>query len=352
MSSNDKALEARIAELEATVRKLNGDRATPETSDRPMNRRTMLRMAAAAAGGAVVAPLVLAKPAAAATGDPLLVGQFSTTSNPGANTVLSQIPSASGPTHFLAKHSAATLPPASAALQNAPLWGAGAENGEGVLGWANGTSGFGIYGVTDSGFATVGDAVTGIDLYARGTGRVRQNSNFTATGVAPAYSPGPFETVRDSQGVVWISGTTASGGAWRRANNVIPITPVRVWDSRNAGGAPGDGPAPPTGATAGPYNAVTTVTLTLGGYRTIPAAASGLVCVLTVITPTGGGFIKAYPGGVAAPLAVVGNFPAGGIVSFYPTVGLGTGADAGRLSVQIAAGTGVQVGLDVTAYLM
>ena len=362
MSSTEKELEARIAELEGTVERLTATvahltrRPAPgqPAPDGGVDRRTVLRLAAAAAGGAVVAPLALAGPAAADNGNAIIIGALNTTTpGNGANTVLDQTPTAGGAhTHFQVRHSAADPQPTGVEI-NAPLWGTGSTDGEGILGWAPGSAGFGVYGTSNAGFGVVGQSDTGVDILAFGTGRLSQVDAFVATGGPPAYESDLFETVRDDEGVVWLSGTAATGGPWRRANSVIPISPIRVWDSRNAGGAPAAGVTPPPGAVQGPFNAGTTVTLSLAGYQGLPTAISGLVCVLTVITPATAGFIRAFPGGATPPLAVVGNFAPGAIVSFYPTVATGTATpNAGRLSVQVGAGTNVHIGLDITAYLV
>ena len=296
MSDSMHDLEARLAQLQARLDAMEGKENVVEQT---MNRRRALRTAAAAAGIGLATLMVPGRAAHAATGDPMNMGELNS-----ADTDDSTIASHSGTGTFVAKNTS-----------------------------------------------------SGIDMSFEGTGRYRQNDSFTYTGGAPTFTPttGFFETVRDSNGVMWLQGVTASGGTWRRANSVQPITPVRVWDSRNAGGSPGGAdPSVVPGAVAGPIVDQQTVTLTLGGQKGLPSAVSGLVLVVTTVTPTGVGFATIWPTGVARPLASSGNWNAGELKNFYPTVASGVaGANAGKISIFTETpGATVHYVMDVAGYLV
>lgn len=85
------ALEAQVAVLTARLdQAARTPTAVPSPADdAPLDRRRMLRLGGAALAGLAAAPLLLADPAAAATGETLLIGSPANAANPGDVTRLS-----------------------------------------------------------------------------------------------------------------------------------------------------------------------------------------------------------------------------------------------------------------------
>ena len=235
---------------------------------------------------------------------------------------------------------------------------------EGVNGWGTGSRGIGVTGESDSGFGLAGGS-GGIDIAALGNGRVLQlslpggpapatNWLYASPAGPPTYSPNDFEMVRDGNGVVWLSG---AGGTWRRANSLrvdnklgtAAFTPARIIDTRDGTGLAGSGlsagqPLQP-GVTYvfGPFAA---------GY---PDDAVGIVGNVTAVGYTGAGYITVFPAGVPTPITSTVNFAPpfqGSGWANACTVGFGTGASAGKISVRLSNnGITSHVIVDVTGYI-
>jgi len=318
----------------------------------PASRRSALRFAAAAAAG-MAAPLVFGqKPAEAADGDELVIGQINLgTADSTDDTVLIH------DNHFIVKdydgtgyESDATDLPDYTVLGRtlAVLQGWGPESAKGVMGYGQGAGG-GVIGYSETGWGIIGHTLNGIDVQARGTGRLNQVSNFTHTGSPPAFTPTSFEMVRDNDGVIWASGNADTGGTWRRLNSFIPIAPVRAWDSREASGNV-------PGGTTGLLTNGATRTLTITSLSAIPTDAAGVTCVFTAVNPTHQGRITVWPTGATEPTTSAGNWNAGAAVTnFYPSAGLGqTGGNKGKLTVKsiISGGGNTHMVLDITGYFV
>jgi hypothetical protein len=181
---------------------------------------------------------------------------------------------------------------------NGPLRGLGDSTGtvEGIDAWANGSKAYAVWGFTDTGTGVTGEALSGIGLYARGTGRIRQDPLATAGDPTPLFPLGPnkMEQVRDANGVLWIHNQL---GVWRRVNTVRvdssttpanPFKPFRLVDTRLLGGA----------KAAGGFYAFS-VTSAGSGDSKIPADAIGVVGNLTATAYSGAGFLSIMPQGVA-----------------------------------------------------
>jgi hypothetical protein len=236
-------------------------------------------------------------------------------------------------------------------------------NSEGVNGFGSGSIGIGVTGESDHGYGVVGGS-GGIDIGALGHGRVLQVSlptDMLASPPAgpPKYNnPNDFEQVRDSNGVLWLSGVS---GTWRRANTLrvdIPtglgaFTPARLLDTRNSTGTAGSFPA------LGPNQPLQPgVSYIFGPFTNangLPADAIGIVGNITAVGFTGAGYITIYPAGIAAPPTSSVNFAPpfqGSGWANACTVGFGTGANAGKISIRLSNnGITSHVILDVTAYL-
>jgi hypothetical protein len=253
----------------------------------------------AAALGAVGAVALRAMPAAAANGDPVLAGQNVVSTAP------TTISGAAAPAEVLGAVQSdyiGTLPGTPAAVFSGAIQGFGGVSGpgtafaDGVDGFASGGpaiggshTAFGVYGLTDSGTGVTGEAVTGISVYARGTGRLRQDPLPLATNPASqGYAPNPVEQVRTSDGALWLSN---AAGNWRRATTfeVFP-NPRRVFG---------------TGAFVNPNTAVLNIDSTTripsagGGPSGVPAGANAAWCAVQSYEPCVIGF---YPAGSPDPL--------------------------------------------------
>lgn len=122
----------------------------------------------------------------------------------------------------------------------------------------------------------------------------------------------------------------AAGGEYH------PLTPQRIYDSRPAGVDGGAGPInePSPGAKpAGPTRP--SFEIPLLGQGGIPATADDVLAVvvnITVVAPTGEGWLKAYAAGEPAGESSILNFMPGMVVPNLAIVRPGTG---GRLAIQL-----------------
>jgi hypothetical protein len=193
---------------------------------------------------------------------------------------------------------AAALPPGglNGAMQALGADGTTTGQFEGIDAFATGPTAWAVYGLTDAGTGVVGEANTGIGLYARRSGRIRQEG--LALAGNPSYLPNTFEQVRDANGVLYIHGLTGAGQArWRRVNSLRtdaadgsgnPFKPFRAFDSRLVGG----------GAIKQP-GSITVITIagTGTGLSSIPADAVGVVGNLAAAAYPGPGFLAIMPSG-------------------------------------------------------
>jgi hypothetical protein len=290
-------LSQTVGEMREQMARLEGHGPEKQNGTTRASRRGFLRMGAAAAAGALGWVAVKAVPAAAATGGYMILGS----ANSAANATTLQGSGALSPV-FAAEDIGFSQSALTAALATftetfaAPLQGLGASGiVEGMDAWAAGATAYGVYGFTDAGTGVTGESLTGIGLYARTTGRIRQDPQ-GAPG-KPGYTPNLMEQVRDSDGVLWIHDAT---GNWRRVNS------LRTDAS--------DG----SGAFFKPFRLIDT--------RSGAIKAPGSVTSLQV-TGSGTG-ASAIPG---TAIAVTGNLTAaaytGGVLTIMPDgIGIGTGA--------------------------
>ena len=101
-------------------------------------------------------------------------------------------------------------------------------------------------------------------------------------------------------GLVPLSGAGAEGGT-SVPSVVIPLDPRRILDTRTALGI----------GTTSPLTPDQTITLQVTGAGGVPAGATGVVLNVTVNSPTGAGYVSAYPAGATRPEASVINYSAG-----------------------------------------
>lgn len=130
-----------------------------------------------------------------------------------------------------------------------------------------------------------------------------------------------------------------------RAANVYPVTPERLYDSRNGTGVPG--------AVTGPLAGGQEVRLQVAGHHGVPDTAVGIVGTVCVLGADYHGFLVLRPAGTSAATVSAYFAPGDGEKASSVVVGLGRGADLGALSV-VASGDEAghfQLLLEVVAYL-
>jgi len=283
-------LTSTVDEMKARMARLEDAEPADKNGTKRSSRRGFLRLGAAAALGSVGWAAAKALPAAAATGGPVLLGTANNANLPttvagtGANP---QVVAAIDPTFV--PGNLTTAGGFLGTLQGLGSAGAGNPIVEGVDGWAQGTKAFGVYGLTDSGTGVTGESSTGIGLYARASGRIRQDG--LAAAGPPAFAANDFEQARDVNGALWIS--NPGGATWKQVSTTdlglhIFGNPRRVWD----------GNANPTGpGLYGPVDATTQVYPTVAPSG-VPVGASAAFCA---VQSYAAGVLTIYPDGAADP---------------------------------------------------
>ena len=152
------------------------------------------------------------------------------------------------------------------------------------------------------------------------------NSSTSITAVSPAEGAGA-----DDISVTTPLGTSVTSNTDKYTfvapGPYTPLTPIRICDTR------ANNPSGLSGAAAqcnGIFNSGTTIaaggtlTLNVAGSFGVPADATAVVLNITAVSPTGPGFLTAYPTGSAQPLASNLNYTAGEVVPNLVEVGTGT----------------------------
>ena len=333
-----------VEEMRARMAGLEGAAGRPAGIEVPRSRRDILRLGGAAALGAVGAAALRAVPAAATNGAAVLAGQNNTSTLP------TTVTGSPAPAEILgavqSDFDSAALT-ASGEVFSGPLQGLGgvswdgtgapAPFAEGVDGFATGATAYGVYGLTDSGTGVTGESSTGTSVYARGSGRVRQDPHGLAAasywpGSVPNYAPNQVEQVRDAAGTLWLSN---AAGNWRRASTfeVFP-TPRRVY-------------GPGTFLVAGTI--VTNIDATTkmgGGSSGVPPGVIAAWCAVQSFEPA---VLSIYPAG--SPDPGLSNFgvtgAAGNVQMLYMMVPLNA---LGRFSFKNRKTT-ARIFIDVWGYL-
>lgn len=358
------ALEAQAALIDrmrdrlATIEHSEQATAPPAvTGQETASRRGMLRMAVAGLGGAGAAIVAGAAPAAAADGDAVTVGTTRTVSpQSGAPTAVNFAGGDywSSGEHVFQVGEAAVLSDFPSAILG---YSTGSAASDGVYGLSDAPEGFGITGeATDAnGVGVVGFSpnigVLGggevYDLYAGGLGVIGSNPS----GVALPPTSGDWSAGDLVHGAsdYWVCVASGSPGVWRKlastdtAGALHPIAPIRVYDSRWAGGAPIAGGQTRTIPCRDSKNGS-------GGViaaNVVPAGAIAVVLNVTVTVTTGGGFLKVYPANVAAPASSAINwFASNQTIANGMTIKV----DPTRQIKVTAGGTKTHFIVDVTGY--
>jgi hypothetical protein len=282
-------LTGEVDEMRARMARLERDEPAHQNGTEPKNRRGFLKFGAGAVMGALGMAAAKVIPAAAATGGNLILGNpnaAGATTNLTGDTTVTAV---TGPNPTLqvqaanfssTKLSAALAGPPASTLQGAVqalggdfIAGPPAISFEGIDAFATGATAWGVYGLTDSGTGVVGESNTGIGLYARRSGRIRQEPRALAG--KPNYSANDVEQVRDSNGDMWISvPVSVNAVGWKRlATFELFPNPRRIYD----------GYVQPTGpGTYGPIDATAQVSTSNwpGGVSGVPAGARHAFCAV------------------------------------------------------------------------
>lgn len=362
------------------------------------NRRGFLRLAGAAAVGATAAAVMSqSSPAAATTGQPVLIGVTNTATAVNDTTVL-QCQSSTAlddqtmrvnnwsntfitlPTDHRIALAATTSGVDSANGQRVGVYGRtsapgslggtgvfgsseGAENtfganfsfgvvgtagldaGYGVFGYnPTGTSSVGVLGRADAGIGVIASSFTGVSLLVRDGGRLQQALRSTAG----APTTGSFtvgEQIRDSAGDAYICTASGAPGTWRKLVAQHPSfassggsinllsKPIRILDSR------GNGAPITNGSAKFSVNTPLTAQITgtdVGGLS-VPAGATGILGNLTATQAAAGGYALVWAGAAGTPPATSNiNFVPGADVANYFISALDS---AGKLNVQASQPT-------------
>ena len=337
--------------------------SAPSVEAGPISRRgALLALGGVAAGGvgmALGSTVLGSQPAAAATGNSIVIGEqnageaptwlkYDGTSSVGSTDVFTVYDS-SGPLNN------SSYPSAIAGW--AAAGPAGVANG--VYGYSAKSSGFGSIGLAAGDSTTHGvfaSSTEGYGLVATGGLAPIWIRPAAASGAPTSGTHALGELYVDTNGVLYRCVTAGTPGTWVPNFSVVPLAnPVRVISTPSGTGNTGGltGPFRPTGAT-------NTTSVLTGGSTGIPANAVGVVANLAISATrgrlNGDGYLTLFPAGTSTP----------GTASIYAgaharatsngvTVAFGTGSDAGQLSFSWQ-GEGspqpCQVFLDVTAYIL
>jgi hypothetical protein len=125
------------------------------------------------------------------------------------------------------------------------------------------------------------------------------------------------------------------------ANQLAPITPQRMLDTRNANGRLNIVTATGNLDAAGRLLAGHTIVIKLGN---LAGGAAAAFCNLTAVSPLGAGYMTLWPGGTRPATSSI-NFTAGAIIANFAVTGINAGD---TVSIYSAATT--HVILDITAF--
>jgi hypothetical protein len=279
------------------------------TQERPKSRRELLGVAgvgaAALAGGAALAS---PRDAQAADGDPLIIGQTN------SGTLKTQL------------DNSGTIVDDGAHVVNAPNADFGAVGVAGVFG------AFGVGTVGVGGDGLVGGVFFGDDA---------------SISLVPRSAPGPptgqnfqGDLAIDSDGVLWLCIADGAPATWIRVSHGgvrMLGSPQRAYDSRLTGGRFGAGE--------------TRDVAIAGVVPGVPAGALGFVGNIAVTQTSSFGWVTAFPAGTPYPGTATINWSfLDQTLNNATTVGLGTGADAGEVSLFASSET--HVILDVSGYVL
>jgi hypothetical protein len=297
------ALTDRLARLESAL----GDE-TPAPQPTGETRRGMLKLLAGAAGGAVAATVIAGQPAAAATGDALMLGEANETADRPTRTDYTGADNDG--IAFLFQ----------AATGEGLKAGTGTSYDAALAGFVGAGSGLttGVYGYSDrpgaNGVVGFADSADGIGVRARG-GRAGILILGNGIGAPPAGSAThqAGEIQADQNGDLWACVKDGTPGEWRKlagistAGSLHPINPIRVYDSRQTAYTPNGRLARNSNIIVSVKDA-RTATGTVATADAVPPGAVAIAYNLTVTQPQGGNFLSIAPGDATGFTASAINF--------------------------------------------
>lgn len=302
MSQPDPSIEARLAELEATVARLAAEnaalRARPEPAigsttgdtaamDEPLSRRrAFTRLGGAALGVATVYGVANASPAAATS-----------------TAILSEVDN-----QVSDKTSISSLAPFEADV----LTVRARTNGDAITGFGGvGAQSAGVWGQAESGWGVYGTSNTGYAVYAAGRIGI---SSFGPKGPPTAGTYVLRDIVGDDAGNLYCCVEAGAPGKWRLINAAVAAqfhatAPIRAYDSR--------APLPAAAIlSAGSSRAVSIadardiVTGVVTSANVVPIGATAITFNLTVTNTTANGFLAVTAGDATAYMASTINWTA------------------------------------------
>jgi hypothetical protein len=314
--------------------------ASGGTEVKDTSRRTMLRSLALGAAAAGAATLVSnGRPAFAADGDPLTMGQtneFNTATNvnyKGATTAASvnvQSGDETAANNTILNNNFNSA--------GAALLGVASGNGNqgiGIIGWSKKANGTGVVGFTGGAGAYGGEFFGGLAEV-----RLRPGGAAPIT-LTNAHQVG--EMYEDQDGTLWICTAAGSPGTWREiagattAGSFHAIAPRRVYDSRAS-----------SKLSPGEDRWISVANATDGTLDVVPSKATAVALTVTVTETEGtGGFVAVRPGGTVYNSTSSINW-------FGPNQNLATtvitGVDTDRQITLLAGAQHTHIIVDVTGY--
>jgi hypothetical protein len=345
-------LEAQLAQVAQAQRASEAPTSERSEAETTTSRRGLLKLAGAAAAGAAATSLLAAAPAAAADGGNLVIG--STANVEEAETWLGY--DGIGP---LASRNMMTVYDYGGSLDDIALsfypsalagWainGAAAIT-SGVYGYSAANGGFGVVGVANANAASHGvlaQSSQGYGIVATGPLAPIYLVPAASAGAPASGAHAQGEVYVDSNGTMYRCQVSGTPGKWAPMYSPVPLaSPVRVIDSRNG-----------TGGITGPLVAGTTATSSnLTGGSAIPAEAIAVFGTVTMVATgqnlPGAGYLTVFPGGAAVPTASNVNAGNSHAIASGLNVKLGSGGNAGKLSV--VASTPCHVVIDIAGYIL
>ena len=368
MSTSSSMDAARIEELEGRIAELT------ESTAAKSSRRNMLKLAGAAAGAAAAVAVVgNASPAAATTGQPLLLGQYSNP-NPGDVTgtigTFQALADSASATNGVSGYkgvivgwdtttSATEVRAGVVGLANPFLFTGTNQSGNGLLGVANGagSTGAGVYGISNSGVVATSSggrarSVNGPAIQMEAT---LAGAPTTGTWTLGALFP-------DTAGNLWYCTVSGTPGTWVNLvpqpivfptnGNFTAIVPSRVYDSR--------APQPSSGALGAGGTRTLSVkdsrALDTGALVTadiVPNGAKAITANVTVVNTTSAGFLAVNPGGnTTVSAATVNWFASGQILNNGVNVTINPATRQVTVIAGGNAGASTDFVIDVTGYFL
>jgi hypothetical protein len=258
-----------------------------ESSRRNFFRTAMIGTAGLVATSAVAGSVVLASPAAAADGQPLLLG----TGGDGQNVATTATRIRYDGTGLLDRN-VMTVTDSDTVTSSNPSAIAGYASTDarnGVYGFTTSSDGYGVVAINGNGGAGAG-------LWARALGGVaaRLEGGKANALLVPGATAGPVagahergELAIDAGGDLWLCVTSGNPGTWRKLAGPssagalhLLASPVRAYDSRND--------------PAGRIAAGGTRTVSLNPSAAIPGGATAAMMNITLVNTVGGGFLTVF----------------------------------------------------------